>query len=283
MSDAEAGEPILTAQELERFCDYLCRRTGMNFGESKRYYIDRRIAQRMKSTGAADFRAYFDRLRSEAGELEHLINAFTVNETYFYREEHQFACMSRDLLPQIVRQREAGSRVRILSAPCATGEEPYSIAIWLLEHWPLVDAYNIEIVGADIDTAALAQAREGYFSPRSLSRPPPELVDAYFEPAEGERRRIISDLRESVTFTAANLVEAASLRALGRFELVFCRNVLIYFDDAARRTVAEHLHDLLIPGGFLLLGHAESMDRIDDRFVSRRFEDAVAYQRPGAL
>jgi chemotaxis protein methyltransferase CheR len=187
--------------------------------------------------------------------------------------------MSRELLPALVRGREPGSRVRILCNPCATGEEPYSVALWLLENWLLVDAYNIEIVGADVDTAALGLAKEGWYEPRSLSRLPAELVDAYFEPASGDRRRIIRDLWESVSFTSANLIETASMRALGGFDLVFCRNVLIYFDDAARRTAAEHLYDALVPGGFLLLGHSESMSQIDDRFSLRRFEDAVVYQR----
>jgi len=269
----------LTEEELERFCEYLYRRTGMTFGESKRYYIDRRVAERMKATGDLAFRDYFGRLRSERGELEQVINAFTINETYFYREAHQFACMSRELLPALVRSREAGSRVRILCNPCASGEEPYSVALWLLEHWPLVDAYNIEIVGADIDTSALVRAKDGWYDPRSLSRLSPELVDAYFEPADGDRRRIIRDLRESVSFATANLIEAASMRGLGEFDLIFCRNVLIYFDDAARRMAAEHLYDALAPGGFLLLGHSESMGQIDDRFHVRRFEDAVVYQR----
>ena len=274
-----ADTRVLTEDELGRFCEYLYRRTGMIFGENKRYYIDRRVADRMRATGDADFRAYFDRLRGDAAELEQAINAFTVNETYFYREPHQFACLASDLLPALVQGREPGSRVRILSNPCATGEEPYSIAIWLLENWPMVDAYNIDITGADIDTAALAQARAGFYEPRSLSRLPPHIAEAYFEP-DGAGHRLIRDLRESVTFEAANLVDAGAMRALGRFELVFCRNVLIYFDDAARRTVAEHLFDVLVPGGFLLLGHTESMARIDDRFLSRRFRDAVVYQRP---
>ena len=279
MNREDPIRPALTEEELERFCEYLYRRTGITFGEIKRYYIDRRVAERMKATGDAEFRDYFGRLRSERGELEHVINAFTINETYFYREAHQFACMSRELLPALVRGREPGSRVRILCNPCATGEEPYSVALWLLENWLLVDAYNIEIVGADVDTAALGLAKEGWYEPRSLSRLPAELVDAYFEPANGDRRRIIRDLRESVSFTSANLIETASMRALGGFDLVFCRNVLIYFDDAARRTAAEHLYDALVPGGFLLLGHSESMSQIDDRFSLRRFEDAMVYQR----
>ena len=135
MKRADASGRALSEEELDRFCEYLYRRTGMTFGESKRYYIDRRVAARMLlATGDVDFRDYFGRLRSERGELEQVINAFTVNETYFYREAHQFACMSRELLPALVREREAGSRVRILCIPCASGEEPYSVALWLLEN-----------------------------------------------------------------------------------------------------------------------------------------------------
>ena len=212
--------PYVTEEEFRRLCEFLYRRTGMIFGESKRYYVERRIADRMAATGAATFPVYFLLLRGDVnGEVEKFINAITVNETYFYREAHQFACMSRELLPALLRGREPGSRVRILCNPCATGEEPYSVALWLLENWPLVDAYNIEIVGADVDTAALGQAREGWYEPRSLSRLPPALVDAYFEPAAGDRRRIIRDLRESVSFTSANLIEAASMRGLGEFDL----------------------------------------------------------------
>ncbi|MDP3660352.1 protein-glutamate O-methyltransferase CheR [Phenylobacterium sp.] len=273
-------EGALTAEELERFCEFLYRRTGMTFGEAKRYYIDRRVNDRMEVLGVASFADYFATLRSESKELEAVVNAFTVNETYFYREAHQLRCLSRSLLPEVVRGRSAGDRVRIWSAPCSTGEEPYSIAIWLLENWPLVDAYNIEIVGSDIDTQALAEAVNGVYGERALSRMPPELADSYFE-AAGTDRRLIRDLRESVTFTEANLIERSSVSAQGLFDVVFCRNVLIYFDDAARRMAAEHLYSSLRPGGFLCLGHAESMSRIDDRFQARRFEDAVVYQRPG--
>ncbi len=277
MVDAE----LIDEESFRRLCEFLYRRTGMVFTEAKRYFVHRRIVDRMDATGALTFASYFARLRADMdGEVEQFINAFTVNETYFYREAHQFACMSRDLLPQIVRSREAGGRVRILCIPCSTGEEPYSVAIWLLENWPMVDAYNIEIVGADIDTSALKRAREGFYEARSLSRLPAGLVDAYFERPEGDRTRIIKDLRESVHFGPANLIDAGGMRALGRFDLIFCRNVLIYFDDASRRTAAETLYDALTPGGFLLLGHSESMGRIDDRFAPRRFEDAVVYQRP---
>jgi chemotaxis protein methyltransferase CheR len=163
--------------------------------------------------------------------------------------------------------------------PCSSGEEPYSIAIWLLENWPLVDAYNIEIVGSDIDTAALDQARAGIYGKRALSRLPAALVDSYFEPCGRGRWQLIADLRESVRFSSVNLIDEASMRAAGRFDVIFCRNLLIYFDDASRRLAADRLFDRLNPDGFLCLGHTESMTRISDRFAAARFPDAIVYRR----
>ncbi len=270
-----------TADEIRRLCAFLYQRTGMIFGESKRYYIERRIAERMAATGTRSFPAYFSRIEADPGEVEHLINVFTVNETYFYREEHQLHCLGRSLLPSIVETRRPGDLVRIWSVPCSTGEEPYSIAIWLLENWPLVDAYHIEIVGSDIDTRVLDEALNGDYGERALSRLPADVVERYFEPTGDGQRRLIQDLRESVRFTQANLVDTASVAAQGRFDIVFCRNVLIYFDDASRLLAANNLYDALRPGGYICLGHTESMTRISKRFALRRFQDAIVYQRPG--
>jgi chemotaxis protein methyltransferase CheR len=271
---------VLGAADLERFCDYLYQRTGMVYGEAKRYYIERRVADRMRATGEPRFGDYFQRLRTDAAELEAMINAFTVNETYFYREDHQLRALSRDLLPAVAATKGPGDKIRIWSLPCSTGEEPYSIAIWLLEHWPMVDAYNVEIVGSDIDTTALETARRGRYGERALARLPADVADRYFEPAADGEREIIQDLKESVQFTPANLIEGSSLAGQGRFEVIFCRNVLIYFDDAARARAIDNLFTALRPGGFICLGHTESMARITDRFHARRFKDAVVYQRP---
>jgi chemotaxis protein methyltransferase CheR len=283
MSRAHIPEKAhLSAEDLQRLCDFIYRQTGMLFGETKRYYIERRLADRMEATGAPVFATYFSLLRADADERETLINAFTVNETYFYREEHQLACLSRSLLPDLITTRRPGDKIRIWSAPCSTGEEAYSIAIWLLENWRMVDAYNVEIIGSDIDTRVLEAAHDGLYGERALSRLPPEVIEAYFEPAHRHRRQIINDLRESVSFTQANLIDGPSLAEQGRFDVIFCRNVLIYFDDESRLVAARNLYDRLTPGGYLCLGHTESMARISDRFLVRRFEDAIVYQRPVA-
>src|SRR6202012_3735763 len=123
--------------------------------ESRRYFVDRRIADRMAATRSTSFASYFARLRGNVdGEIEQFVNAFTVNETYFYREDHQLRCLTNDLLAERTRRRPRSEAIRIWSIPCSTGEEPYSIAIWLLENWARVDAYDIEIIGSDIDTRA---------------------------------------------------------------------------------------------------------------------------------
>ena len=283
MSDIENGrQPAapLTADDLRRFCDFFYKQTGIVYGENKRFYIERRIAQRMHFSGSASFAAYMALLRSSRPEIEQLINAFTVNETYYYREDGHLRCLSGALLPDIVKTRGPGDSVRIWSVPCSTGEEPYSLAIWLLENWALVDAYNIEIVGSDIDTDALEQAVSGVYGQRSIARLPLDIVQRYFTKISKSEWQIIADLQESVKFTKANLVDATSMRAQGSFEIVFCRNVLIYFDDASRHAASLNLYNCLSPGGYICLGHSESMARITDRFEARRFDDALVYQRP---
>ncbi|GEP12205.1 CheR family methyltransferase [Methylobacterium gnaphalii] len=274
----------MTDADFARFCEFLYRRTGMLFTPAKRYFVDRRLAERMKATLSRSFGVYLALLRSDAdGEVEKLINAFTINETYFYREDHQLRCLTSSLLPELVGRKPPGSTVRIWSMPCSTGEEPYSVAIWLLETWPEVDRYDVEIVGSDIDTRALAAAEEGHYGERALMRLSPELVARYFVREEtrlGPSWRILAELRDSVRFTPCNLTDTAEMAVHGLFDVVFCRNVLIYFDDASRRLAADNIYDVLVPGGFVCLGHTESMSRISPLFRVCRYDDAIVYRRP---
>ena len=273
-------KPHATDADLARVCEFLYRRTGLVYGDAKRYYAERRVAQRMAATGADTFDSYYARLGFEPAEVEALVNAFTINETYFYREKHQLQALSASLLPIVTAGKAPGDTVRIWSMPCSTGEEPYSIAIWLLENWPLVDAYNIEIVGSDIDTAVVDAAREGLYGERALSRLSTELRARYFEAADPERWELIADLRESVRFTTTNLVDAASVAAQGRFHIVFCRNLLIYFAERSRGMAMDNLYKAIVPGGFLLLGPTESLTKASDQLVATRFKDSVAYRKP---
>lgn len=271
----------LRHEDVRRLCEFVYRRTGMLFEETKRYYIDRRLAERMAATGTTSFEGYFAALRSDAGrEIEHLVNAFTVNETYFYREDHQLHCMTSELLPDIVARKPAGGPIRIWSVPCSTGEEPYSIAIWLMENFRDVDHYEFEILGSDIDTRVLKTAGEGLYGARALTRLPKNVIERYFEQLSPGHYRIDAGLRDSIMFTPVNLVDARMMEQYRGFDIVFCRNVLIYFDDASRRMAAENLYDSLRPGGYICLGHSESMSRISSLFRVCRFADAIIYQKP---
>jgi len=272
-------EPQLTGNSLERLCAIIYSETGMTFGEKKRYYLERRAAERMRRTGALDISRYLHLLERDAYERQQLVNAVTINETYFYREEHQFAALAQEILPAVSASKRPGDLIRIWSMPCSTGEETYSIAIWLLENWPLVDAYNVEIVGSDIDTHALDCARDGRYGARALARLPQGALSSYFEPVHHHRRKIVDDLRESVLFTRANLIERGSVASQGRFDIILCRNLLIYFDEASRQRAAANLYDALTPEGYLCLGHSESMSRIDERFELVRLNAAIVYRR----
>ena len=273
----------ITPEEVQRFCEFLYRRTGMSLTEGKRYFIDRRLEDRIAATGSSSFRAYFSLLRADADhEIEHLINSFTVNETYFYREDHQLRCMSSSLLSAIANHKPPGGTVRIWSIPCSTGEEPYSIALWLMENWSQVDNYNIEIVGSDIDTRALKAAAGGIYGDRALMRLSRDVIGRYFRPVGEGKYQIDEGLRDSIEFTRANLIDTQDMARYREFDLIFCRNVLIYFDDASRRQAAESLYDCLRPGGYICLGHSESMSRISPLFSVCRFPDAIIYQKPEA-
>ena len=213
---------------------------------SQRYYVERRIDDRMAATGSSSFASYFARLRGDVeGEIEQFINAFTVNETYFYREDHQLRCLTSDLLAERLRAKPRGEAIRIWSVPCSTGEEPYSIAIWLLENWAEVDTYDIEIVGSDIDTDVLEAARAGVFGKRALMRLTPGADRQIFQAGGQEHWRIIEDLRAVGALHAGQSRRARRNPPHGRFDVIFCRNVLIYFDDASRRVAAENLYESL--------------------------------------
>lgn len=282
-SEADDRATHVSPEDIRRLCEFLYRRTGMLFAEDKRYYIDRRLHERIVATGVRSFPEYFALLRTGLDrEVEQLVNAFTINETYFFREDHQLRCLTSDLLPAIIRTKRPNDPIRIWSVPCSTGEEPYSIGIWLMENFRGVDNYQIEIVGSDIDTRALAAASQGIYGARALMKLPPAVIARYFERIADDAHRIDVGLRESIQFTEANLVDPRAMARHGRFDIIFCRNVLIYFDDASRRIAAENLFDCLHPGGFICLGHSETMSRISSLFRVCRYPDAIVYQRPEA-
>ncbi len=273
--------PAITESEFETFREYFYRKTGIQFEGSKRYFVDKRLIDRIDATGSISFRAYFTALRFEASgaELQHLTNLMTVNETYFFREEYQFECLVRSILPEITKRKRDRSPIRIWAVPSSSGEEPYSIALYLLEYWAGINDWDIEIISSDIDTRILDHARTGLYSDRSVQNLPEKLRRKYFARTM-QGHQICDDLREAVEFTRVNLSDRAETRSYRNFDVIFCRNLLIYFDDASRRTAAETFYDAMNPGGFVCLGHSESMSRISSLFNVRKFPEAIVYQKP---
>ena len=283
LKTAEVQESVseITDAEFERFRDFFYRKTGIRFEDSKRYFVDKRLIERIRKTDHESFRSYFTFMRFQASgeELQELINIMTVNETYFFREEYQFECMVEDVLDEIVQEKGKDSEIRIWSIPSSTGEEPYSIAIYLLEYWSGINDVDVEIVSSDIDSKVLERCRQGIYSKRSVQHLPAPLLKKYFTRLANGSYQICSDLRDSIRFSQVNLSETSQVRSYRNYDLIFCRNLLIYFDDASRRQAAEVFYDALNPGGFIFLGHSESMSRISSLFKVRKFPKAMAYQK----
>lgn len=278
----DESPPGFGSEEFTQFCEFLREQTGLSYTEAKRYYVDRRVARRMEAVGAATFRDYLNLLRfqSSGEELQLLVNQMTVNETYFFREKYQFDCLVNHVLDEVVQRRRPDRPVRIWSAGCSTGEEPYSIAIMLLEQWGRVDEFEVELYASDIDSTVLDRARAGFYEERSVQPLPPHLLAKYFRQVEPGRWQIIEELRESIDFSRVNIVDPREVGAFRDIDVVFCRNLLIYFDDLGRREAAAMFYEALAPSGFICLGHSESMGRMSSLFTPRRFPEAILYQKP---
>lgn len=275
------NQPRISDEDFQKFREFFYRKTGMLFEDGKRYFVDKRLLERMAATDNETFRGYFTLLRFQASgaELQALINLMTVNETYFFREEYQFQCLVGSMLAEIVAQRKSNKPIRIWSVPSSSGEEPYGIAIYLLEHWPLLRQWDVEIISSDIDTQILKQAKQGLYTERAVQHLPEPLLRKYFRRV-GAQYQVRQTLREAVEFTQANVSDSNDMRSHRHFDVIFCRNLLIYFDDLSRKKTAESFYDALNPGGFICLGHSEAMSRISPLFQIRRFPEAIVYQKP---
>jgi chemotaxis protein methyltransferase CheR len=286
MSPAAAPDvhtAVLSDVNFDRFREFYYRQTGIQFSAAKRYFVDKRVEACIQEAGESGFASWFALMRrgQQPELIEQMINRFTINETYFLREDYQFDDLVRSVLPLIIAERvRLRQPVRILSLPCSTGEEPYSIALRLLETPGLIDEVDVQLHAVDIDSAALAEARAGRYGARSLQRMPPAWRAKYFTPAGSDRWQLNPEIRSVVDFRLANVCDTQQMRQFADFDVIFCRNVLIYFDDVSSRHAAENLYGALRPGGFLFLGHSESMSRISPIFTPLRLPAGLAYQRP---
>jgi len=263
--------------------DFIYQYCGLNFTEDSKYLLEKRLAKRLLHHRLKNFKDYYYLLRYNANkdqELVELVNLLTTNETYFFREEFQLKAFSEEILPELKSRKESTGdrRIRIWSAGCSTGEEPYTLAMLILERGEFKD-WQVDIIGTDISQRVLQIARKGVYSEGSFRSTPPPYRERYFHPFE-EKSRIDDEVKKLVTISHLNLFDAPRVSLLGKMDIIFCRNVIIYFDLAAKKRVIESFHQRLRPGGFLLLGHSESLMNISTSFQLRHFTNDMVYQKP---
>ncbi len=275
----------LSMQEFIKFRNFICQRTGILFDEKKIYFVEKRIKKRLQETDCTDMIDYFRFLRfsdPNGVEFQKLINLLTTNETYFFREFDQLSCFAEYCLDEVKKQKpDFGLRtINIWCAACSSGEEAYTLAIILKEMLLAEEPdWKCKIIATDIDENILQKAERGVYDERSVKHVPQEYFDKYLT-STTSGFRVKSGLRDLVQFENLNFMNRPAMRKMRGFDFVFCRNVLIYFEDKARKEVVDHLFNALNPGGFIFLGHAESIGRITTKFRLRRLGKALTYQKP---
>jgi chemotaxis protein methyltransferase CheR len=256
---------------------------GIYFDDGSKYLLERRLGRRLQQHQLKDFEQYYhflryDRKREE--ELAVLVDNLTTNETYFFRESAQLNAFSQEILPELRSTLADRKTLRIWSAGCSTGEEPYTIAMLLLESGDWWRTWQIEIMGSDINQRVLHTARKGVYKNGSLRATPPEMTKKYFLEEEKGNYRIIDRVRELVSFNYVNLLDPFKTSLIRDMDIIFCRNVIIYFDREAKKKVIESYYEKLRAGGYLLLGHSESLINISNSFVLRTLKNDMVYQKP---
>ncbi len=274
----------LDETEFRLWASYVYSITRITLDASKGYLIETRLAALARESGSQSFKALLDKVTTDGtGALKRkVIGAITTNETSFFRDTSPFEMLRHKILPDLVdaRRRQLGNgraiTLRIWSAACSTGQEVYSTAIVCRETLPDPNKYDVRILGTDISDKVIAQASAGKYTKLEIDRGfPPDKVAAYFQ-ADGVDFKVRDSIRALATFKTINLLEPLSFPS--KFDLIFCRNVAIYFSDADKRRLYDGLSRVLAPDGCLIIGSTESLTGICPRFEPKRHLRSIFYQ-----
>lgn len=250
--------PDADAPGFVALCKKIERERGFRCFDYKDTCLRRRISVRMRSKGARTFADYAGVLDTDPAEYERLVDALTINVSKFFRNPETFACIATKVIPEVWDSKSP--LIKIWSAGCATGEEPYSLAVLCREHSLAVKdperLQRVRIVGSDVDKAALAAASRGRYPAASFADTAPSVIERYF-PLENGQHTVSAEIRNLVHFESRDLLEGGGPG--GRMHLIVCRNVIIYFNRDSQQQLFERFHDLLLPGGFLVLGKVETL------------------------
>ena len=275
---ASDTEVPLNDREFSRIAGLVHSLAGIVLADAKRPLVHSRLIKRLRVLNLQDFAAYADFLAGPGSESERLelISAVTTNVTSFFREQHHFDTLTKTALPPLMAKAQAGARVRIWSAGCSSGEEPYSIAATLLSVCPEVQRYDVRILATDIDRTMIERTRRGVYPPDAALGMAPDLARRMFTEAQaGDPLHVSDRIRRLVTCNALNLQDSWPMK--GRFDVIFCRNVVIYFDKPTQERLWQRFADFLAPEGFLMIGHSE---RITGAALSEfRTEGMTTYRR----
>jgi len=260
--------------------EQIYKRTGMWFGDTSKYLLQKRLSPRARELNFDSFQKYFYFLQYDPradAEFDQIYDLVTTNETYFFREPAQLAAFTEEIVPDML-SKKAVKKIRIWSAGCSSGEEPYSIAILLREAgW--FERATFEIFASDINQQVLAKARRGQYRESAFRATEANLRDKYFTRESDNTWRISDEIRNRVSIGRMNLYDEARVSLLGHLDVILCRNVIIYFDDASKRVVVNSFYNRLVDGGYLLLGHSESLISLSTQFKLRHLKHDMVYQK----
>lgn len=269
----------ISDEEFNYFRAIAHREAGIWIAEFKRNMVFRRVSKRVRAlnlNSIADYREYLDDVGKWEHERQPLINALTTNKTSFFREDHHFRFLEGEELPRLLSEVRGGGskRLRIWSAGCSSGEEAYSIAMTLYKSIDKLSEWDARILATDIDTEVVDHGRQGIYFNEFLDDIPEDYRKKYATPVDGDSFRLAFSLKKLITFKALNLLGPWPMK--GPFDMIFCRNVVIYFDKPTKQELFDRFADILKPGGLLYIGHSESLFKVTKRF---RMVGQSVYQR----
>ncbi len=268
MDEADGKEFVFTDKDFEKIRQFVKQHTGITLSDAKKTMVYGRLSRRLRKLQVPSFKEYFAlATREGSDELINFINAITTNLTSFFREEHHFDFVKNAVIPELLVKKSHNKKLRVWSAGCSTGEEPYSIAISLYESIPDIDAWDIKILATDLDTNVLSHAQAGVYDIERVSGLSAERKRTWFLRGKGAHKgsvKVDARLRRLISFKQLNLMQQWPMR--GPFDFMFCRNVVIYFDKPTQKVLFDRYADIVADNGYLFLGHSESMYKVCDRF-----------------
>ena len=271
----------MSLEDFRLLRDLVYEHAGLVYDESALTLFDRRLGERLEALGLPSYQAYYKYLRFDARnqqEMEECIERLTTKETYFFRQEYQLRAFQSELLPRLEEANSRSRRLLVWSAGCSSGEEAYTLAALILESGRF-DGWDVRVIGTDLSKACVTHARRGVYQPSSLRATSARDKARYFLEMD-DGFHVHDSVKKLCQFGQMNLFDVGRGNLVGRVDAVFCRNVLIYFDVRSRKRVIDNLYQRLSPGGYLMLGHSESLLNLSTAFELVHLRDDLVYRRP---